>query len=116
MALRPIIYDTETTGIDSKKDRIIEIAAFDPVLNKTYCKLVNPKMPIPETSTQITGITDEMIQDAPTFDIIAKEFIEFCSGEVVLVAHNNDNFDKYFLAWDLKKKGRFQGICPMAQQ
>ncbi|NGX55978.1 MAG: DNA polymerase III PolC-type [Candidatus Anoxychlamydiales bacterium] len=97
MTLRPIFYDLETTGIDNKKDRIIEIAAYDPTLNKTYCKLVNPNMPIPHESTQITNITDDMVKDAKAFDEISKEFVEFCSGDVVLIAHNNDNFDKLFL-------------------
>ncbi|MBN2480087.1 MAG: DUF3820 family protein [Parachlamydiales bacterium] len=97
MSKRPIYYDTETTGIDSKNDRIIEIAAYDPVLDKTFNKLINPKMNIPPESTQIHNITDEMVKDADTFEIVGKEFINFCEGETILIAHNNDSFDKYFL-------------------
>ena len=45
---RPIYYDTETTGIRNDKDRIIELAAYDPIENRTFCHLINPGMPIPK--------------------------------------------------------------------
>jgi DNA polymerase-3 subunit epsilon len=94
---RPIYYDTETTGIKSEKDRIVEIAAYDPVLNRTFEKLVNPGCPIPPDATAIHHITDEMVAQAGSFAEIGAEFIEFCSGDVILIAHNNDNFDIHFL-------------------
>jgi len=103
MGKRPIYYDTETTGVKPKEDRIIEIAAFDPVNNKTFCEFVNPQMPIPKESSQITGITDEMVKDAKSFAEIGKDFFDFCKGEVVLIAHNNDRFDKYFLIEESKR-------------
>ncbi len=97
MTLKAIFYDTETTGINSKKDRIIEIAAFDPLLDKSLVRLVNPECPIPAEASAIHGITDDMVKDEPTFDVIGQEFIDFCQGDVVLIAHNNDNFDIHFL-------------------
>ncbi|NGX36346.1 MAG: DNA polymerase III PolC-type [Candidatus Anoxychlamydiales bacterium] len=97
MAKRPIYYDTETTGLKAAKDRIIEIAAFDPVQNRTFCKLVNPMQPLSQITIDLCNITDDMVKDAPTFDVVGKEFIEFCSSDVVLIAHNNDSFDKLFL-------------------
>lgn len=97
MALRPIFYDTETTGVRPDKDRVIEIAAFDPVLNRTFEKLINPGMPIPSEATAIHHITNEMVQDAPSFAQIGVEFSQFCEGETVLIAHNNDTFDMLFL-------------------
>jgi DNA polymerase-3 subunit epsilon len=97
MSLRAIYYDTETTGIKPEKDRIIEIAAYDPVQNRRFEKFVNPGFPIPPESTTIHHITDEMVANAPSFAQIGEEFIEFCSGDVVLIAHNNDNFDIHFL-------------------
>jgi len=97
MPLRPIFYDTETTGVRSDKDRIIEIAAFDPLLNRSFEKLVNPGCPIPAEATAIHHITDEMVANSPSFNQIGQEFIEFCEGEVVLIAHNNDGFDMHFL-------------------
>lgn len=97
MAFRPIFYDTETTGIRSDKDRIIEIAAFDPIRNCSFEKLVNPGCPIPPDATAIHHITDEMVKDSPDFSQVGREFVEFCDGEVVLIAHNNDGFDIHFL-------------------
>lgn len=95
--MRAIFYDTETTGVRAEKDYIIEIAAFDPVRNKSFERLVKPPCPIPPDATVIHHITDEMVAACPAFDIIGKEFIEFCEGEVVLIAHNNDGFDIHFL-------------------
>lgn len=97
MHLRPIYYDTETTGVRSAKDRIIEIAAFDPEQDRSFVSFVNPDCPIPSEITSITNITDEMVRNAPSFNEVGKQFTEFCSGDVVLIAHNNDAFDKPFL-------------------
>lgn len=97
MALRAIYYDTETTGIRPEKDRIIEIAAYDPERNRTFEKLVNPGSPIPKEASAIHGITDEMVASAADFSQVGQEFIDFCDGEVVLIAHNNDAFDILFL-------------------
>lgn len=97
MAHRPIFYDTETTGLRAKKDRIIEIAAFDPVRNLRFEKFVNPGCPIPPKASAIHHITDDMVASAPSFAQIATEFIDFCKGNVILIAHNNDNFDIHFL-------------------
>lgn len=95
--MRPIYYDTETTGINAGKDRVIEIAAYDPENNRSFEKLVNPGCPIPPDTTAIHHISDEMVADSPDFSVIGKKFIEFCEGDVVLIAHNNDNFDVRFL-------------------
>lgn len=97
MPQRPIYYDTETTGISAQKDRIIEIAAFDPTLQRTFEKLINPGCPIPPDASAIHGITNEMVAGSPSFAEVAKEFIEFCEGDVILIAHNNDGFDMHFL-------------------
>jgi len=97
MTKRAIYYDTETTGIKSDKDRIIEIAAYDPLLNKTFVELVNPGIPIPAEATAVHHITNEMVAEAPIFLDVAKRFVEFCNGDCVLIAHNNDNFDLHFL-------------------
>lgn len=90
---RPIYYDTETTGIRTDKDRIIEIAAYDPVLNRTFERLINPGCPIPAEATAIHKISDAMVAEAPDFKTVASEFVEFCHGDIVLIAHNNDSFD-----------------------
>lgn len=103
MAYRPIYFDTETTGLSSENDRIIEIAAFDPVKNKTFSQLVNPQIPISEESIAICNITNEMVKDCPTFEEVGKMFKEFCGSEFIFVAHNGDSFDKPFIEAEFKR-------------
>lgn len=105
MALRAIFYDTETTGIRAEKDRVIEIAAYDPLNQATFTQFVNPGCPIPPEATAIHHITDEMVANAPPFSQVAAELLSFCEGEVVLIAHNNDQFDIHFLKWEFKRCG-----------
>lgn len=97
MTLRPIFYDTETTGIRADKERVIEIAAYDPIGDRTFERLVNPGMPIPAEASAIHHITDDMVADKPGFGEIGREFVEFCGEGAILVAHNNDAFDMIFL-------------------
>jgi len=103
MPLRAIYYDTETTGIKAEKDRIVEIAAYDPVRNQRFDQLINPGCPIPREASAIHHITDDMVASAPSFASVAKDFIDFCEGDVVLIAHNNDNFDYHFLRCEFER-------------
>jgi DNA polymerase-3 subunit epsilon len=103
MALRPIYYDTETTGIKYDKERIIEIAAYDPVQNRTFEMFINPGIPIPAEATAVHKITDDMVKEAPPFAEIGQKFVEFCEGDVVLIAHNNDSFDLPFLKCEFER-------------
>lgn len=105
MSKRPIYYDTETTGIKPGKDRIIEIAAYDPERDATFCMFTNPECPIPAESTAITNITDEMVKEAPLIGDALSQFAAFCSGDVILIAHNNDAFDKLFLEAEFQRGG-----------
>ncbi len=82
MPLRPIYYDTETTGVKPDKDRIVEIAAFDPVLNKTFVTLVNPGIPIPQEAAAIHGISDAMVATAPNFAEAGKPLPSFAKGKL----------------------------------
>lgn len=102
-ALYPVYYDTETTGIRSEKDRIIELAAFKPYTNETFCKLINPGMPIPAEATAVHHITNAMVEESPSFAIIGQEFLDFCGEGAVLIAHNNDAFDRPFLEQEYKR-------------
>ncbi len=97
MAERIIYYDTETTGTKPDRDRIIEIAAYDPDRNESYVQFVNPGCLIPPEVTAITTITQEMVADAPGFETVGPAFIEFCGQDAILIAHNNERFDKLFL-------------------
>lgn len=104
--MRPIYYDTETTGTRPGKDRVIELAAFDPVQNKTFCTLINPQCPIPEESSTICHITDDMVKEAPIFGDVVEKWVQFCEGDTVLIAHNNDAFDQLFLVDEFQRVGR----------
>lgn len=106
MALRPIYYDTETTGLTAARDRIIEIAAYDPVQDRSFVELINPGMPIPAESTAVCNITNDMVADKPPFEELCDAFTEFCTGDTVLIAHNNDNFDIHFLRHEYKRCGK----------
>ena len=101
--MRPIYYDTETTGIRHEKDRIIELAAYDPLENRTFCELINPGIPIPLEATAIHNITNEMVAQAKSFKEVAESFLAFCPQNTVLIAHNNDAFDKLFLETEFKR-------------
>ncbi len=103
MSKRTIFYDTETTGTKPGKDRIIEIAAFEPAFEKSFCTLTHPECPIPPDATSISGINDEMVANAPKIAEALTAFLEFCSGDVVLIAHNNDAFDKLFLEAEFQR-------------
>lgn len=95
--MRAIYYDTETTGVRPDKDRIIEIAAYDPEGNRQFVELVNPGCLIPLEATAIHNITNEMVKEAATFREVGRRFMEFCGEDAVLIAHNNDAFDLQFL-------------------
>jgi len=97
MPSRTIYYDTETTGVRPDKDRIIEIAAYDPDRDISFVQLVHPGCPIPAESTAITGITDEMVASAANFEVVGRAFMEFCGDDAILIAHNNERFDKLFI-------------------
>lgn len=105
MASRPIYYDTETTGIKADQDRVVEIAAYDPENDLYFEELVNPGCPIPEEASKVHHIDDEMVKDKDSFQQVGQRFIDFCSGDVILIAHNNDNFDIHFLRHEFQRNG-----------
>lgn len=94
-----IVFDLETTGISPMKDSIIEISAVKVENRKvtdTFSSLVNPKRPIPYAASAVNGITDEMVKDEPTIDVILPKFIDFI-GNDILVGHNIHSFDMIFI-------------------
>jgi DNA polymerase III subunit epsilon len=93
-----VVLDIETTGGSHLYDRITEIALVriqNGEVVDTWQSLINPGKPIPITITYLTGITDEMVKDAPTFEEIAPTLYQYLEG-VPLAAHNV-RFDYGFL-------------------
>ena len=89
------VIDIEATGMNLSTDRIIEIAIVKimPDGRKTVKrKLVNPEMPIPPAVTEIHGITDEMVKDAPVFRQVANEIRQFIDV-ADLAGYNSNRFD-----------------------
>ena len=104
-----VVFDLETTGFSSIKDKIIEIGAVkveNGVITDKFSTFVNPKVPIPFEITNLTGITDDMVMEAPDIETILPQFLEFV-GDAVLVAHNA-SFDVSFI----EQNCRYQDITP----
>ena len=93
---RPICFlDLETTGINVSTDKIVEIALVKISADGSKIvkrKLINPEMPIPKASSDIHGITDDMVKDAPTFKQVANEVKQFIEG-ADLAGYNSNRFD-----------------------
>lgn len=100
------IIDVETTGGVARRERITEIAIVlhdgESVLD-TYSTLINPERSIPWNITMITGITDEMVANAPKFYEVAKRIVELTEG-AVFVAHNV-SFDYSFVREEFARLG-----------
>ncbi len=93
-----VVFDTETTGTEPLTDTVTEIGAVkivDGVITERFGSLVNPKVKIKQEITDITGITDAMVADKPTFKEVAGDVYKFFEG-AILIAHNID-FDIKFL-------------------
>lgn len=102
-----VVFDLETTGTWVEKDRIIEIAIIriSPSGERdVYCKRVNPLMPIPSVVEKLTGITNEMVADAPSFTMIASEVLAFI-GDADIGGFNVEKFDIPLLERELRDAG-----------
>lgn len=96
-----VFFDTETTGLNPATNRIIEITLYTE--EGWYSKLLNPGVPVPEHITGITGITTEMVTNAPTFAEVAPEIWRRFEGRTA-VAHNAQ-FDMRFLLAEFRRAG-----------
>lgn len=100
------IIDIETTGGRANRDRITEIGIAvhdgEQVIDQ-FESLINPERTIPYNITKLTGITQEMVEDAPKFFEVAKKIVEMTQG-CVFVAHNV-RFDYNFIREEFKRLG-----------
>ncbi len=105
---RPIVFlDLETTGIDSSKDRIVEISLVKVMPNgdeEIKTRRVNPAMPIPAEASAIHGIYDDDVKDEPRFEQLAKSFAAYIEG-CDLAGYNSNKFDIPVLAEEFLRAG-----------
>lgn len=104
-----ISLDLETTGLDPSCNEIIEIAAVKVSCGKivdSFATLVKPPYEVDDFITELTGITNDMLKDAPSLSAVLPSFIEFV-GSSVIVGHNV-NFDINFIYDSLE---RFNSVC-----
>lgn len=102
-----IFFDLETTGVDTVKDRIVEISMLKVLPNgseEVRTKLINPQMPIPAGATEVHRISDEDVKDAPTFKQIAKSLADFMEG-CDIAGFNSSRFDVPLLAEEFLRAG-----------
>lgn len=109
--MRQVVLDTETTGLSPQNgDRVVEIGCVELMMRRptgrTFQVYLNPQRPMSLEAVQITGLSDEFLQDKPLFASVADAFLEFIEG-AELVIHNAD-FDMGFLENELAllKDGR----------
>lgn len=100
------IIDIETTGNSSKHGKITEIALYQhngQKITDSFSTLINPEIDIPYFITQLTGIDNEMVRNAPKFYEVAKKIIEFTEGRI-FIAHNV-YFDYSFVKEEFNRLG-----------
>jgi DNA polymerase III subunit alpha, Gram-positive type len=110
-----IFYDLETTGLNQYHDKITEMCFIKQTPldfnDQTFTSLINPEKPIPDIVKRITGITDDMVKDKPTFENISEQLVYFINNnlkeneKVHFIAHNNIGFDKLVLSAHFKRIG-----------
>ena len=102
-----VVFDIETTGFSSKNDKIIEIGAVklkNGEIVDTFSTFVDPKVNIPYKITELTSITQNMVNGEPTIEEVLPKFMDFV-GDSVLVAHNA-SFDVGFIKKNLRDVGK----------
>lgn len=122
-----VVLDLETTGRNTmpsaSMDRITEIGACKiegGVIKESFSTLVNPQRKLSEEIVNLTGITDEMLKDAPTYEQVMPDFYKFCNGSY-LVGHNIVGFDWKFIEYYWNQLGyiperKLFDTLPLAQE
>lgn len=120
---RIFVFDTETTGVDPAEDRVVELGAayFEQgAFLSRRRNLVNPGRPIPPEASEVHGIHDRHVAEAPPFEAIATRFAMHLSGEAmdgqppILLGYNAVEFDAPLLNAELDRSGHEARIDPTA--
>ncbi len=102
-----VVYDFETTGLDTNTCEIIEIGAVkikSGEIVDVFQTLIKPKNTIPDIITQVTNISNDMVASSPSIKIVMPAFYDFCKG-CILGGYNSANFDDKILAVQSRKLG-----------
>ena len=102
-----VIFDLETTGLDTAKDRIVEIAYLKVYPNgeeESHRYLINPERHIPDEAANVNGIHDEDVKDCPTFKEKAKEIMSHFEG-CDIAGYNSDKYDIPLLMEEFNRVG-----------
>lgn len=103
-----VVYDLETTGLDSETCEIIELGAIKiekGKITKKFSTFVKPNCSIPESASRVNHITDDLVVDAPKIEDVIVDFYNFCEG-CYISGYNNTEFDNKFL----RKAGQKVGL------
>lgn len=106
--IRPLItFDLESTGVDTENDRIVQIAAIKEYPNGVIEEknvFVNPEIPIPTEASDIHGITNEMVKDAPIFKQLA---VGICNWfkDCDISGFNSDSYDVNLMVAEMERAG-----------
>ena len=107
MEKRKLILDTETTGLNFSSDKIIEIGIvelIDNVITQNYFhEYINPEMDISLSAQKVHGISNEFLIGKPTFNNIAKKFLDFIKDDTIII--HNAEFDTNFINKELQNCG-----------
>ena len=111
MAVREIVFDTETTGFNPMDGhKVVEIGAVELInhmpTGNYYHQYINPHREMPEEAYNVHGLSEEFLRGHPGFSEVAADFLEFI-GDADLIAHNA-SFDMNFINYELKTIGRAQ--------
>ena len=102
-----VVYDFETTGLDTNTCEIIEIGAVKikgGEIVDVFQTLIKPQNTIPDIITQVTNISNDMVASSPSIKIVMPAFYDFCKG-CILGGYNSANFDDKILAVQSRKLG-----------
>ena len=102
-----VVYDFETTGLDTNTCEIIEIGAVKikgGEIVDVFQTLIKPQNTIPDIITQVTNISNDMVASSPSIKIVLPAFYDFCKG-CILGGYNSANFDDKILAVQSRKLG-----------